>query len=295
MAARRISPGVYEINGKTFKGMASGAAAQAAYDKKYGNAAAKPPPAAAPGAAPAPPPVNNAQISQQQNQIASQAGNTALSNLQASSAPTAAPTGIDPVTGQGYDQTIAQTSNLGQAFNPQLTNRTTTGDLAADRARIEADVFSRLTTGLEQDYMNTRKQNEQTLRNKGIPFSADPNSRYQQELGALDRRYDDARLAAKQTATGIGGTEYQRDFDINEGLRQNQFNEQAGVRNQRIGESSGISQIGVPGALSYAQLAQQKALAQLQAKNNLQIAKQRGGGGGGGYDPNQDSPFNTGL
>lgn len=224
-------------------------------------------------------------VKQNQTDIAASAGDAALTNLQG--------------------------AGLGTSFTPQLTDRTTTGNLEADRSRIEDAVFGRLTRDLDQNYENRRQQVEQTLRNKGIPFSADPKSRYQQELGALNRQYDDARLTARQTATEMGGQEYQRNFDIGETLRSNQFAEQAGTRNQQLGEVNSLSGMGLPGVVGFEQLsdvdkqrALEKALAQLNAKTSVKVANiganasqniarmnlaSRGGGS------SEDSPFNSGL
>lgn len=243
----------------------------------------------APTDTPAPVNATVPEVFQGQKNIADAAGKTALENLQAS---TAAPNG------------------LSTAFAPTLTAAPTTGNLEADRARIEADVYGRLTTGLQDQYKQTREQAAQTLRNKGIPFSDDPNSRYQKELGVLDRQYADQQLAARQTATGMGGQEYQRNFDIGQTLRQNEFNLQSGARNQQLGEVTALSQVGVPGTLSFAELQQQKqqaakdralqkALAQIQANTALTIAEKQAQtarltSGGGGEDLS-DSPFNSGL
>ena len=224
-------------------------------------------------------------VKQNQTDIAASAGDAALTNLQG--------------------------AGLGTSFTPQLTDRTTTGNLEADRSRIEDAVFGTLTRDLDQNYENRRQQVEQTLRNKGIPFSADPKSRYQQELGALNRQYDDARLTARQTATEMGGQEYQRNFDIGETLRSNQFAEQAGTRNQQLGEVNSLSGMGLPGVVGFEQLsdvdkqrALEKALAQLNAKTSVKVANiganasqniarmnlaSRGGGS------SEDSPFNSGL
>lgn len=239
------------------------------------NKGATPPGATPPGATP---PATTEDVKQGQTEIAKAGGEAALANLQG--------------------------SQLNTAFNPTLTPEYLSGDLAADRARVEADVYGRLTTGLQDQYNQRRQQAEQTLRNRGIPFSADPNSRYQQELGVLDRQYADQQLAARQTATGIGLQEQQGQFGMNQTQRQNQWNTQAGTRNQQLGEIQGLSTLGVPGVLSFEQLSQadkdrllQEAMGKLQAKTAVTVAginnqpKPRSGGGSG----NEDSPFNTGM
>ena len=201
-------------------------------------------------------PDNNAtvnQVSQGQRDIANAGGDLALHNLMGSS--------------------------LGNAFNPTLTDRPNTGNLETDRSRIEGQVYDRLTRNLDTDYQAAHEQTAQSLLNRGIPFSADPNSRYQQELGRQEQNYLGAKTDARQRATEIGGTEYQRNFDIGEQLRQNQFNEQAGTRNQQLGEAGGLSNLGVPGTVAFEQLsdvdkerALKKWLAQLQASTAVKVA-----------------------
>lgn len=345
MAPQRISPGVYRVNGKTINAP-TGAAAQAAYDKKYGAKVASPPAAAPTGTATAapPPPAPNtaATVTQAQTDLATNANNAAIANLGASTtnqqqaltpaqlnaaagfappqqpAPAAAPgAAADPsqaaisnlgvsnqlYTGNagGAQQLAPEVTNLQNAFDPVLSARQSSGDLNADRGRIEQDIYGRLTRDLEGDYKRSREQNEQTLRNKGIPFSADPNSRYQQELGALDRRFDDARLTARQTATQLGGEEFSRQFGIGETLRQNQLGEQSGVRNQRIGEQTALSAIGQPGyqasqsnLTNQQQLANQLAIANIQARTSKDVARiqnKRRIGGGGGTTSSAPDPF----
>lgn len=154
-------------------------------------------------------------------------------------------------SGQGLSQAgldmafgALQGSGLGQAFNPQLADRTTTGDLNADRARIEDEVFGRLTRDLDQQYGNAMQAKEQELYNKGIPFSPDPNSRYQQELNAINRRFDDQRADARAQAVQLGGQEFERSFGIGEQLRANQFAEQAGMNNQNLSQIGALQGFG---------------------------------------------------
>lgn len=187
-------------------------------------------------------------------------------------------------------------TQLGTAFDPQLAARTMEGDLLGDRQRIEEEVFGRLTRDLDQQYKQTREQTEQTLANKGIPYSNDPNSRYQQELMAVDKRFDLARTDARQRAAEIGGGEYSRSFGIQEQLRANQFSEQQGTRNQQLGEVGSLANTG-PGLQNFFsmagiqnqedQLALQKFIAQLQAKTAKGVAKINQGPSGGGANPDQ--------
>lgn len=112
-----------------------------------------------------------------------------------------------------------------QKFGPE--------DFGDYRAKIEDSVFTRLSQNMDQDYQNTRQAKEQELFNKGIPYSQDPNSRFQQELGGIDRRYDEAKLQARSQAATMGGEEMQRQFGIERGTAQ-----------QNLGEASAVQAFG---------------------------------------------------
>lgn len=148
----------------------------------------------------------------------------------------------------GYGRELAasrlQSGGFDQAFNPQLNERWSSGQLEADRARIEEEVFGRLTKNLERDQALAMQQAETTLQERGIPYSGDPNSRYQQELRAVNERFDAQKTDARQRAAEIGGQEYSRNFGIGEQLRTNQLGEQQGIRNQNIGEIGTFGQLG---------------------------------------------------
>lgn len=147
---------------------------------------------------------------------------------------------IDPVTGQptvtdtlspeqqrileqqqglsatGGEKAQAQLENIGQ-FNPE--------DFGADRARIEDEVFARLTRGVDEQQSRDVEQVKQSLVDRGIPYSDDPNSRYQQELQDVNQRYDDARTNARRTATEMGGGELSRQFGIGQSTHQQQLSD----------------------------------------------------------------------
>lgn len=188
-------------------------------------------------------------------------------------------------------------SQLQTPFQPVMSDRTTTGNLEADRARIEEAAYGRLT----RDFGNRDRQEGMdfatSLQNRGIPYSADPNSRYQQELRDMQRRQDDRYAGARSDAVMMGGQEYQRDFNINEQLRQNQYNEQAGIRNQQQQEIGGLSGMGQQGITNYNDL-RSLQLQQQQIQAAIDQLKRRGGGGGvssgggGGSRPvDQGGPF----
>jgi hypothetical protein len=109
------------------------------------------------------------------------------------------------------------------------------GNFDEQRARIEDSVFGRLTKTLDQDYQNSRESAEQTLHNKGIPFSGDPNSRYQQELASIDRRYDEAKESARNQAVSVGGQELSRQYGVDLGQHQQGLSDISTLQSQGIG------------------------------------------------------------
>lgn len=147
-------------------------------------------------------------------------------------------------TGLGMANSRLSGGGLNSDFSANTIARTSTGDLAADRARIEDQVYARLTKDMDSRKAMEMQQTESTLANRGIPYSADPKSRYQQELKAVNDRYDSQALTARQTAAETGGTEYQRNFGINEQTIANQTSQQLAARNQNIGEIGTLANTG---------------------------------------------------
>lgn len=142
-----------------------------------------------------------------------------------------------------------------QEFNPDLTPRTGTGDLVADRQRIEDEVFNRLTRGADEQFKRSDQDKAQELHDRGIPMGS---KQYQDEMDRYEKNKANYYLDARANATQLGGQEYERSFGIGEqtrandysqqygrygmnrdtveGRRQNEFGEQIGARNQRLGE-----------------------------------------------------------
>lgn len=153
-----------------------------------------------------------------------------------------AETGISQ-TGRDLALQQLQGGGFGQAFAPELTERQTTGDLAADRQRIEEDVFARLTRDLEEDRAKAIENTERTLYNRGIPL--DPaNPQYQKAMEQVNQRFDEQSQAARQTATQMGGQEFSRAFGIQEQLRAGELGEQLGIRGQQFGEIGALTGLG---------------------------------------------------
>lgn len=142
-------------------------------------------------------------------------------------------------TGQGLAQGTLNQFQAG--FNPNTAQRVTTGDLEADRARIENEVFGRLTRGLAEQKANERQQMEQTLRNRGIPLGS---KQFNDQMAEFDKRYDTQIANARATAAQLGGEEYSRNFGINEQLIANQISQGQAIRNQNLGEASALQGMG---------------------------------------------------
>ncbi len=192
-------------------------------------------------------------------------------------------------------------------FNPNLTARTSTGDLAADRARIEDAVYKGLTRNTERNYTNDRRSTEQLAANRGIDINS---QEYRDNYATpLNERYDAERANAANQAVVTGGQEYQRNVDIGEQFRTNDYNTQAGVRATNLGEISGLGNYGpgvrnpnLPGyqAPNYQLPSSTDVYSVLKNlglnKRQLDLAfAQLNKGGGGGAAPAPADPFNNSL
>lgn len=91
------------------------------------------------------------------------------------------------------------------------------GSSEEERARIEEAVFGRLTKNLDRDMGRELQTKEQELYNKGIPYSDDPESRYQKEIRGIQDRYDSAKADAMGQAVEMGGGELSRNYNIESG------------------------------------------------------------------------------
>ena len=141
---------------------------------------------------------------------------------------------FNPVTGayetrsalsEGQEQIKSQGESLTQQ-GQQLAGQNLAGynpfqfQSGAERDRIENEVFGRLNRDTEMMRQRERQSKEQELYNKGIPYSDDPNSRYQKELGDINRRFDDVTAQNRQSATMFGGQELQRSYGMDLGVHQ---------------------------------------------------------------------------
>lgn len=131
-----------------------------------------------------------------------------------------------------------QITRAGQGLSHDLLNQYQAfdfGNFNEQRSRIENDVFGRLTQDTDQREQEERAAKEQELYNKGIPFSNDPNSRYQQELTGITKRYDQVRTDARQRASEIGGQELERQYGIDLGQHQQFMGDISSLQQQGTG------------------------------------------------------------
>lgn len=167
-------------------------------------------------------------------------------------------------------------SNLGQTFNPEVMDRASNEDIAAQRKATEDALFASLTRNVDSQQAQEQEQLSQTLRNRGIPVGSDL---YNQQMQQFNDRYDTIRSNARNSASVLGLQELQGLTDAQEQIINNQYGQAAGVRNQQIGEIgalTGLDQM----AKDYA-LNKKKTAAEIAALGQV-------GNTGGGAAP---SPF----
>jgi hypothetical protein len=144
----------------------------------------------------------------------------------------------------GYDK-LAIDPSLQQQFNPEARKSFGTGDLAADRTRIEDSVFKSLTRNLGRQKNEERDQLEQSLANRGIPI--DPNDpQYARAMRDFNERYDTQNENAMTNAVLQGGQEYQTMFNVGEQGRTNDISQAQAIRGQNFNEyasRAGLQQV----------------------------------------------------
>lgn len=155
---------------------------------------------------------------------------------------------------------------------------------AEDRARIEDEMYRRLTKNFEQDMAKERRDLEQTLYNRGIPL--DPtNPQYQQHMKAFDDKWSAAKESARGQAVQMAGQEMTNSFNM--GLQSHQ--QYLGDMQSLQGMGTGLMMPNLPGyqAPSYnipgaseTDLAYKQYLLQKQ-----QLDQQNKGSGGGSSQP----------
>ena len=200
----------------------------------------------------------------------------------------------------GSTQAGLDNAGLNDKFDPKLTPLAMSGDLQAERSRIEEDVFGRLTKNLDTNRARDKQELEQSLYNRGIGVG---NPLYNQQMGEFNQRYDDLTTDARQRAAEVGGQELDRTFGMGWTQRQNELGEGKTIRDVNMGNVKDINQMSLDTFATLFDIknrdeamALQKYIAELQAKTQTKTANisanasksiasmKSGGGGGGGGD-----------
>ncbi len=265
-AAKRISPGIYEVNGKRINAVNEEEALKKSGIQKGAPApaATKPPKAAVDPLSKVPKTIDNVtQGVQAEKTVADVAadtgikyanpnqvdatGNTRTTSTDANGNPVITDT-LDSAQkdildkdakissmGRDYAMSLAGSSGLDKAFDPTLDPRTSTGDLVADRKRQEGELSDYLSRDFATKKAQDRNDFETSLYNRGIPL--DPqNEAYKRAETEFNDNWNSKEADVRAEALQFGGTEMDRSFSQGEQRRANQLSEQTQVRGQRLGE-----------------------------------------------------------
>jgi hypothetical protein len=260
MAAIRVSPGIYQVNGKTYQ-----ATTAAAAEAMAAKATAKKPVATStkPAATKKPVNLNNAGKSVAQGVAANNAVSTAdqQQNIKANNPNVTNDFGSQTTT-QNADGTVSVNQSLsgdnkkileqGQGLT-QLGQQMATNTLGQiggqpqyrsainyDPTHAEDAVYQSLTRGDDQKKKSALNDLSQQLYNQGIQYNADPNSQYQQQMGDFNKNWDNKDLAAHNQATQTGLSAQNQFFNQNETQT---ANDQAKFSNS-LGNVSALSNLG---------------------------------------------------
>jgi hypothetical protein len=246
----------------------------------------------------------NSQLSLQQGR--SDLANQQLGQLQQTYSTPMDWSGFAPLAGNVSGQyTNATTGNNGLQFGPQRINTQLQGqpqlnaqagqgqgqiqsgldfggtqnvsDAADTRARAEQAAYGSLTSRLDPQFANQQSGLESDLANRGITRDS---AAYTRAMDDFNRSKNDAYSQASLNAINVGGTEAQRDYGMDLGLRQQQVNELGqqgsfanaaqqqgfGQNLQSIGQNNAAlaQQFGLGQSAQQQQLAAQQALYQQQ-------------------------------
>ena len=236
--ALRVGPGQYTVNGKRYNAPDSQTAL------KMAGAAGKPQQQnqnhAQPGGPVAP---GNLHGAQRQNWY--QQNNPTAPGAQATNQVVAQDG--NAVADQSFDlamNSIKDPNNqIGTAFNPQLTQRLSNGDLMANRQKVEDAVYGRLTANNAKNKAFDSNALEQNLYNRGIPYTPDDPQR-QRWTQALDQRYDNLDQQARQDAIDRADSANAAEVQLNEGMRTNDYNIQQGTNQTQVGNFNSLAGTG---------------------------------------------------
>lgn len=211
---------------------------QAAFAKLKAPAAAPAPAApvapAAPAATPLAPAPQAPALTAAPSQVATPSGPAGSPMVATPTMPATAEIGQNNLsrTGAGIAEGQLQSGVVSQPFQFNADDQA--------RQRIEEQAFARLTRGIDDQEKRAMAEAKTSLSERGIPYSNDPSSRYQQELKDITTRFDTARGNARQDATVLGGQEMERNYNIS-----------SGAYNTTLGGINQLSQVGLQGTLGF--------------------------------------------
>jgi hypothetical protein len=211
--AIRIGPGQYTVNGKRYNARDSQTALKMAMPKATNT---RRPPGVTGPQAPTQQNTTTAEVDQGARDVAGASFDAAMSSLQ------------DP------------NNQVGQAFNPNLTARLSDGDLMANRQKVEDAAYARMTADYAKNKAFDSNALEQNLYNRGIPFDPQDQQRARW-TGALDKRYDDLNIKARQDAMTQADAANASNIATNEGMRTNDYNIQQGTNQTQVGNFAALS------------------------------------------------------
>ena len=134
-------------------------------------------------------------------------------------------TGLEDLSQAGIDAANANVGNY-SAFNWKGS--------PDERARIEQEVYGRLTRNVDRDFNQEFDAMEQRMYNRGIPL--DPsNPAYKREMDALNEKYGAIKENASAQAAATGGEEMSRSFGIAQQGQQQFMNETGQLQGMGIG------------------------------------------------------------
>lgn len=135
------------------------------------------------------------------------------------------------------DQLGRTAATAGQSFNYNALGAMPTADNAA-RQSVEDALYSRMTSRLDPQYAQTQAKLESQLTNQGITQGSEA---WNTEMQNLGRNKNDAYQTAMETAIMNGGTEMQRQFDMNMTGRQQGVTEANTLRDRPFVEAGYLS------------------------------------------------------
>lgn len=230
-------------------------------------------------------------------------------------------TTIDPLTGQPITtHTLSENQGAILAGGEGITKAAQgkQGDWLGSQNKFQFDqspegrqkmadaVFNQLSRGMDVRHKATSDQLSQDLYNRGIQFSEDPNSRYQQEMRSMKQGQEDERMSYANQAYQAGLGEQQAQFGMAQGTQQQQMNDINMMNSQGLGfmmpnyQATQGAETNIMGGTQVAQTGQQlntqsKAAETDRMTANAAIAKmKRNPGGSGSSQPSGNQAFVAG-